>query len=70
MVIFINLSGIIGCLTLGRFDDGLGSEKCVLLCIITLALLTGSLFFVTKTQLFWFIAILTIFCIVSDENTE
>ena len=52
MGIFINLSGIIGCLTLGRFDDGLGSEKCVLLCIITLALLTGSLFFVTKTNYF------------------
>ena len=44
MGIFINLSGIIGCLTLGRFDDGLGSEKCVLLCIITLALLTGLVF--------------------------
>ena len=58
MGIFINLSGIFGCLTLGRFDDGLGSEKCVLLCIITLALLTGGLFFVTNTQLFWFIAIL------------
>ena len=58
MGIFINLSGILGCLTLGRFDDGLGSEKCVLLCIITLALLTGGLFFVTNTQLFWFIAIL------------
>ena len=58
MGVFINLSGILGCLTLGRFDDGLGSEKCVLLCIITLALLTGGLFFVTKTQLFWFIAIL------------
>ena len=58
MGVFINLSGILGCLTLGRFDDGLGSEKCVLLCIITLALLTGCLFFVTNTQLFWFIAIL------------
>ena len=58
MGVFINLSGILGCLTLGRFDDGLGSEKCVLLCIITLALLTGGLFFVTNTQLFWFIAIL------------
>ena len=58
MGVFINLSGILGCLTLGRFDDGLGSEKCVLLCIITLALLTGCLFFVTNTQLFWFLAIL------------
>ena len=57
MGIFINLSGILGCLTLGRFDDGLGSEKCVLLCIVMLALLTGGLFFVTNTQLFWLIAI-------------
>ncbi len=58
MGVFINLSGIFGCLILGRFDDGLGSEKCVLLCIIMLSLLTGGLFFVTNTQLFWFIAIL------------
>ncbi len=50
MGVFINLSGILGCLILGRFDDDLGSEKCVLLCIITLALLTGGLFFVTNTQ--------------------
>lgn len=57
MGVFINLSGILGCLTLGRFDDGLGSEKCVLLCILMLALLTGGLFFVTNTQLFWLIAI-------------
>ena len=58
MGVFINLSGILGCLILGRLDDSLGSEICVLLCIITLALLTGGLFFVTNTQLFWFIAIL------------
>ena len=58
MGVFINLSGILGCLTLGRLDDGLGSEKCVLLCIISLGLLTGGLFFVTNTQLFWFMAIL------------
>jgi len=58
MGVFINLSGILGCLTLGSFDDGLGSEKCVLLCIISLGLLTGGLFFVTNTKLFWFIAIL------------
>ena len=58
MGIFINLSGILGCLILGIFDDRLGSEKCVLLCIIMLALLSGSLFFVKSTQLFWFIAIL------------
>ena len=58
MGVYINLSGILGCLILGRFDDDLGSEKCVLLCIITLALLTGGLFFVTNTKLFWFIAIL------------
>lgn len=58
MGIFINLSGILGCLTLGKFDDGFGSEKCVLLCILTLALLTGGLFFVKNSQLFWFMAIL------------
>ena len=31
MGVFINLSGILGCLTLGRFDDGLGSEKCIIM---------------------------------------
>jgi UMF1 family MFS transporter len=58
MGVFINLSGILGCLILGRFDDRLGSEKCVLLCIIMLTLLSGSLFLVKDTQFFWFIAIL------------
>ena len=58
MGVFINLSGIFGCLILGRFDDRLGSEKCVLLCVIMLTLLSGSLFLVKDIQLFWFIAIL------------
>ena len=58
MGVFINLSGILGCLILGSFDDRLGSDRCVLLCIIMLTLLSGSLFFVKNTQLFWFIAIL------------
>ena len=63
MGVFINLSGILGCLILGRFDDGLGSDKCVLLCVITLTLLTGGLFSY-KHQLFWFIAILIGFLLV------
>ena len=31
--VFINLSGIIGCLILGRYEDKIGSEKTVLICI-------------------------------------
>ncbi len=56
--IFINLFGIMGCLILGRYEDKLGSEKIVKLCILALLILTFALFCLEKILFFWAIALL------------
>ena len=55
--VFINLSGIIGCLILGRYEDRFGSEKTVLVCIFALLLFTALLFITKKNLIFWLIAL-------------
>ncbi len=55
--VFINLSGIIGCLILGRYEDRFGSEKTVLVCIFALLLSTALLFITKKNLIFWLIAL-------------
>ncbi len=56
--VFINLSGIIGCLILGRFEDKIGSEKIVLICILSLFLSTFFLYFTKEYDIFWGLALL------------
>ncbi|MAI28601.1 MAG: hypothetical protein CMP38_00165 [Rickettsiales bacterium] len=56
--VFINLSGIIGCLILGRYEDKIGSEKTVLVCILGLFLSTIFLYFTKKYEIFWLLALL------------
>jgi len=58
MGVFINLSGVLGCLVLGRIDDKVGSEKIVISCSLLLFFLTFSIYFVNSVYLFWIIAIL------------
>ncbi len=56
--VFINLSGIVGCLILGRYEDKFGSEKTVLICILSLLLSTFFLYFTKRYEIFWMIALL------------
>ena len=56
--VFINLSGIIGCLILGRYEDKLGSERTVLVCILSLFLSTFFLYFTKGYDTFWVLALL------------
>ena len=56
--IFINLFGIVGCLTLGWIEDKVGSEKIVKLCIVSLMILTLILFFAKTKTIFWIIALI------------
>ena len=56
--VFINLSGIIGCLILGRYEDKLGSERTVLVCILSLFLSTFFLYFAKGYDTFWVLALL------------
>ena len=44
--VFINLFGIIGCLILGRFEDRIGPEKNVIICIIGLLVSSTLIFFI------------------------
>ena len=55
--IFINLSGIIGCLILGRYEDKIGSEKTVLICIFSLFISTFCLYFTKGYEIFWILAL-------------
>ena len=55
--IFINLSGIIGCLILGRYEDKIGSEKTVLICILSLFISTFFLYFTKGYEIFWILAL-------------
>jgi UMF1 family MFS transporter len=56
--VFINLFGIFGCLVLGRYEDKIGSEKTVLICISSLLLSTGFLYFTKEYEIFWILALL------------
>ena len=56
--VFINLFGIFGCLVLGRYEDKIGSEKTVLICISSLLLSTGFLYFTKEYEIFWMLALL------------
>tara|TARA_B100000963_G_scaffold337328_1_gene333224 strand:+ start:120 stop:1334 length:1215 start_codon:yes stop_codon:yes gene_type:complete len=56
--VFINLSGIIGCLILGRYEDKLGSEKTVLICIFSLLISTIFLYITKGSETFWVLALL------------
>ena len=56
--IFINLFGIIGCLSLGKIEDRVGSEKIVLTCIVFLLLITFTLYFINDTKIFWLLSLM------------
>ena len=56
--VFINLSGIIGCLILGTYEDKFGSEKTVLICILSLFISTFFLYFTKGYETFWVLALL------------
>ena len=58
MGVFINLSGVVGCLVLGSIDDKVGSEKIVISCSLLLFFLTLALYFIESVFLFWIIAML------------
>ncbi len=55
--VFINLSGIIGCLILGRYEDKISSERTVLTCIIGLLISTTLLYVTKRYEIFWFVAL-------------
>lgn len=55
--IFINLSGVVGCIIFGILEKSFSSEKGVLLCIVALFLLTSGLLIVENVNFFWFIAL-------------
>ena len=55
--VFINLSGIIGCLILGRYEDKISSEKTVLICILSLFISTVFLYFIKGSEIFWILAL-------------
>ena len=55
--IFINLSGIIGCLTFGLVEKKLDSMEIVMICIGALLILTSILFFTEAVSFFWLIAL-------------
>ncbi len=55
--IFINLSGVVGCLIFGKYEDKIGSLKTVKICIVSLLTLTSLLFFTNNIILFWCIAL-------------
>jgi UMF1 family MFS transporter len=56
--VFINLSGIIGCIFLGNLEDKIGSEITVLICIIGLLVMTLILFFLDSYLFFWIISLM------------
>ena len=67
--VFINFSGIIGCLILGRYEDKIGSERTVLVCILGLFLSTIFLYFTQKNEIFWLLALLIGF-FIGQVNKE
>ena len=57
MGVFINLFGILGCLILGNYEDRVGSMKIVYLCVMSLLIISITLFFIKSTFLFWILAL-------------
>tara|TARA_B100000963_G_C22622401_1_gene670622 strand:- start:447 stop:1673 length:1227 start_codon:yes stop_codon:yes gene_type:complete len=55
--VFINLSGVLGCLIVGKYEDQIGSLKTVKICIIVLLVLTTILFFISHILSFWIVAL-------------
>ena len=55
--IFINLTGIFGCILFAIFENRIGTEKCILLSITGLFLLTIILLSVTHKHIFWITAL-------------
>ena len=55
--IFINLLGIIGCLTFGLIEKKICSKKTIVICILGLLVLTLVLFFSSEKLHFWVIAL-------------
>ena len=55
--VFINLSGVFGCVILGRMEDKVGSLKMVVITIIFLMLSTTVLYFVENIMVFWLISL-------------
>jgi UMF1 family MFS transporter len=56
--VFINLFGIVGCFSLGRIEDKIGSRRIISICIISLFICTISLYFVRNVLIFWIIALI------------
>ncbi len=56
--VFINLFGIVGCFSLGRMEDKIGSRRIISICIISLFICTISLYFVRNVLIFWIIALI------------
>ena len=56
--VFINLFGIVGCFTLGRIEDKIGSRRIISICIISLFICTISLYFTRNVLIFWIIALI------------
>ncbi len=55
--VFINLFGIFGCLSFGKFEDKIGSLTTLKICILSLLILTLSLFIIEDHFGFWIIAL-------------
>ena len=56
--VFINLFGIVGCFSLGRIEDKIGSRRIISICIISLFICTISLYFTRNVLIFWIIALI------------
>lgn len=56
--VFINLFGILGCVVLGNYEDKVGSMKIIYLCILSLLVISTTLFFIKSVALFWILALL------------
>ncbi len=55
--VFINLSGVFGCIILGQIEDRVGSLRMVVISIIFLMLSTIVLYFVENIKVFWIISL-------------
>jgi UMF1 family MFS transporter len=56
--VFINLFGIFGCLIIGSFEDKIGSENTVKICVLGLLITTLTLFFIKSIHWFWILALI------------
>lgn len=55
--IFINLSGLVGCLVFSSFEDKIGSKANIIISLIALTFLTISLLLIYEKILFWILAL-------------